>query len=180
MMPEWLQQCPISKDPMSPGGDKTRLITFNMKNRHGTSVKRSLVQSLLQSTDSPMPYSGYTTLTLTTSKAFQSSMDGSLNSFDKVISQISKPDSHITKGLCPCGSDATSPYCTQYPPLLPSGLREPQTSIQWQTSTEKWTRVAKNEKLGVQDHKWKFDKLSTTPPESPTLKTLKTLVLQLM
>ena len=47
MMPKWLQQCPILRGPMSPGGGKTKSTTSDIMSRHGTSFKTSLVQSLL-------------------------------------------------------------------------------------------------------------------------------------
>ena len=134
---------------MSPGGGKTRSTTFNIMNRHETSFKMSLVQYLLQSTNSLMPYSGYMTLTLITLKTSQSSMDGFLNSFDRAESQMNKSDSCTTKELCPHGSGATSPCLTHCLPLSVSGSREPQTSTQWQTSIEKWTRVGRNKELNV-------------------------------
>ena len=85
-MPKLLQQCPTSKDQMSPSGGKTRLTTFDITNSHGTNLKMSLAQSSLQSTNSSMPYSGYMTSILMTLMPSQSSTDGSLNSFREATS----------------------------------------------------------------------------------------------
>ena len=121
MMPKWLQRYPISKDPMPPGGGKTRLTNFNMKTSHRSSFKRSLVQSSLQLTNSLMLYSGHMTLTSMTLKTSKSSMDGSLNSFNEVTLQINKPDSYTTRELCPHGSGAASLCLTHCLPLPVSG-----------------------------------------------------------
>ena len=165
---------------MSPSGGKTRLTTFDIINSHGTNLKMSLAQSSLQSTNSPMPYSGYMTSISMTSMTSQSSTDGSLNSFNEAILQKNKLDSPIIRELCPCRSDAASPCPTQCLPLSVNGSRELQISTQCQTSTERWTKVTENGVLNVWSYKWKFDELSVTSPESLMLRTLKTLTLQLM
>ena len=180
MMPKLLQQCHTLKGPMSPGGGRIRLTTFNTMNSHGINGRMNLAQSLPPSIDSLMQYLSYMISTLKTSKTYPNFMDSSLNYFKEAISQKNKLDSPTTKEHYLHGSDAAYPYLTQC--LLPSlnGSRELWTFIQCLTSTERWTKVIRREEHNIPNCKQKFNKLSETPPESLILKMPKMSALQLM